>query len=308
MKIFSHLHSGLYILVVGVWVIVLAGIFYLIAKPVRDASIDFFSYYIGAAAIHQGKAIYALETHESVAAAMGIKEATLYVYPPAFALFIQPALLVSPYVASLFWFGVNVGLLLIGIGLLSRRSNLQNHRMRFALLLLPVLFTPVLMTFYLGQVNILIFLLITLVYLAFEQKYKYITGVLLALSIWIKIWPIILVAYFVWKREWKVVWGVIFGLLFVGLLTLALVGGGQTASFFTSKLPILLDGTEPGLDHLNQSISGVFAKLFAPASQYVQPLIQSPLLAQQGGRIAAVLLIVTTVTLCSLPIALRDRE
>ena len=307
MKMFPSHHRGLYILIVCVWVIVLAGLFYLVAKPVRDASRDYLSYYIGAAALHYEEP-YALETYQSVAAATGIKVAGLYLYPPTFAILLQPALLISPYAGSLLWFGVNLGLLLIGVGILLRQSNLSDHRMRAALLLLPILFTPVLMTFYLGQVNILIFLLIVLVWLTFVQGRRYTPGALLALSAWIKLWPIVLVAYFVWKREWKVVAGAITGLLLIGALTFALAGVGQTISFFTDRLPEISQGTEPGIDHLNQSIPGFFAKLFAPSSQYVYPLIQSPILAKQGSRIAVLLLMVTTIILCSWPIPLKDRE
>ena len=307
MKMFPSHHRGLYILIVCVWVIVLAGLFYLVAKPVRDASRDYLSYYIGAAALHYEEP-YALETFQSVAAATGIKFAGLYLYPPTFAILLQPALLISPYAGSLLWFGVNLGLLLIGVGILFRHSNLRDHRVRVALLLLPILFTPVLMTFYLGQVNILIFLLIVLVWLTFVRGRRYTPGALLALSAWIKLWPIVLVAYFVWKREWKVVAGAIIGSLLIGVLTFALAGVGQTTSFFTDRLPEISQGTEPGIDHLNQSIPGFFAKLFAPSSQYVYPLIQSPILAQQGSRIAVLLLMVTTIILCSWPITLKDRE
>jgi hypothetical protein len=302
----SH-HRGLYILIVCVWVIVLASLFYLVAKPVRDASRDYLSYYLGAAALHYEEP-YALETFESVAAAAGIKFAGLYLYPPTFAILLQPALLIPPYTGSLVWFGVNLGFLLIGLVILLRQSNLQDHRIRSALLLLPIVFTPVLMTFYLGQVNIMIFLLIVLVWLTFLHGRRYTSGALLALAAWIKLWPIALVAYFVWKREWKVVAGAVIGSLLIGVLTFALAGVGQTTSFFTDRLPEIAQGTEPGIDHLNQSIPGFFAKLFAPSSQYVYPLIQSPALARQGSRIAVMLLMVTTIILCSRPMTLKDRD
>lgn len=308
MRRFSSYPLGIYLLVVCVWVMVLAGIFFLTAKQVRDASMDFLSYYVGASAIQQGKPIYTLETHDSVSASIGIRQVGRYLYPPTFAILIQPFLLLSPYAASLFWFFVNVVLLLIGVSFLLRQGSLQDHRLRVALLLLPVLFTPVLMTLYLGQVNMLIFMLIVLVWLTFVDGRRYSSGVVLALATWIKIWPIILIAYFVWKREWRVVSGALVGLLLIGAVTLALAGNGQTISFFTDKLPEISRGTEPGIDHLNQSIPGVFAKMFAPSSSYVHPLIQSPTLAQQGGRIAALLLIVATVFLSSRPILLRDQE
>ena len=308
MKNFSSYPRRLYLLVVGAWLIVLAGILYLTVNQVRDASMDFLSYYVGASAIQEGKPLYTLETHDSVIAAIGIRMVGRYLYPPTFAILIQPFLLLSPYAASLLWFFVNVGLLLAGVGILLSQSNLRDYRMRVALLLLPVLFTPVLMTLYLGQVNILIFTLIVLVWLTFVQGRQFTSGVMLALAVWIKIWPIILIAYFVWKREWKVVISSLIGLLLIGALTFALAGEGQMMSFFADKLPEISRGTEPGIDHLNQSIPGIFAKMFAPRSDYVHPLIDSPILAQHGGRVATLLLISATILLSSRPILLKDRE
>jgi hypothetical protein len=304
----SSYRSGLYVLVVCAWVVVLAGILYLTIKQVRDASMDFLSYYIGASALQQGKPLYTQETHESVSALAGIRQVGRYIYPPTLAVLLQPVLLLSPYAASLLWFFVNVGLLWLGIGLLLSQSTIEDHRVKAALLLLPALFTPVLMTLYLGQVNILIFTLIVLVWWTFRRGIQYVSGALLALAVWIKLWPIILIAYFVWKREWKVVSAAITGLALIGLFTLAFSGVEQTTSFFTDWLPQLAQGTERGIDHLNQSIPGVFAKMFAPASNYVQPLIQNPAIAQQGSRIAVLLLMVSTIALCSSPIALRDSQ
>jgi hypothetical protein len=298
----------LYLLVACAWVIVLAGIFYLAVQQIRDASIDFLSYYVGASGIQEGKPLYTLETHESVSAALGIRQVGLYLYPPTLALLLRPFLWLSPYVASLLWFFVNVGLLLIGVYLLLRAIDLQDHRMKAALWLLPVVFTPVLMTLYLGQVNILIFMLIVLVWLTFVHGRRYTPGALLALAAWIKVWPILLIGYFVWKRQWKVVSGAVIGLLLIGALTIGLGGAGQTTSFFTDRFPEIAQGTEPGIDHLNQSIPGVFAKLFAPSSDYVLPLVRSPILAQQGSRIAMLLLVIATVVLSSQPIALKSRE
>jgi hypothetical protein len=308
MRKLSSNPRGLYLLVACVWVIVLAGLLYLTVRQVRDASMDFLSYYVGASAIQQGKPLYTLETHDTVSASIGIRQVGRYLYPPTLALLMQPFLLVSPYVASLFWFFVNVSLLLIGVGFLLRQSSLRDPRLRAGLLLLPVLFTPVLMTVYLGQINILIFMLIVLVWLAFVEGRRYTSGAVLALAVWIKLWPIILIAYFVWKREWKVVAGALVGLVLIGALTSSLAGDGQTISFFTDKLPEIAQGTEPGIDHLNQSIPGVFAKVFAPSSKYVYPLIESPTLARQGSRVVILLLIGATVLLSSRPIVLKRRE
>jgi hypothetical protein len=300
--------AGLYLLVSCVWLIVLAAMLYLVAKPVRDPSLDFFSYYIGASAIDQGMPLYARETHDSLAGAWGLQMAAGYPYPPTLAVLLQPFVLVPPYVASLLWLGVNVVLLVMAVGLLFKQSDLRHAGSRVALLLLPVLFTPVLMNLYLGNVNLLLLVLIILAYLAFMRGRPLASGVFLALAVWIKLWPATLIAYFAWKREWKAVGGALIGLLLVGLVTIAVAGAGQTASYFTSRLPQIAHGRYPGLDHLNQSVPGVFAKLFSPSSQYVRPLIQSHTLAVQGSRLTTLLIIVTTVLVSSWPIALKGRD
>jgi hypothetical protein len=282
--------------------------FYLVAKPVRDPSLDFFAYYIGASAIDQGMPLYARETHDALAAAWGLQMAAGYPYPPTLAVLLQPLVLVSPTVASLLWFGVNVVFLVLGVGLLFKHSDLRRAGSRVALLLLPVLFTPVLMNLYLGNVNLLLLVLIVLAYLAFLRGRPLASGLFLALAVWIKLWPATLVAYFAWKREWKAVAGALIGLLIFGLLTVAIAGAEQTTSYFTSRLPQIAFGRHPGLDHLNQSVPGVFAKLFSPSSQYVQPLLQSRTLAVQGSRLTTLLIIVTTFTLSSWPIALKSRD
>jgi uncharacterized membrane protein len=165
MAIFSRRDVRLYVLVICVWVIVLSGVLHLVAKSVgRGAS--------------------------------GIMDAPLYVYPPTLAVLMQPLLLFSPDGAALVWFGVNSVLLVVGLGLLFKQSNIRYHRMRAALLLLPMLFVPVVRNLYLGQLNILMLVLIVLAYLAFVRKHPYICGALLALATWLKVWPIALIGYY----------------------------------------------------------------------------------------------------------------
>jgi hypothetical protein len=164
------------------------------------------------------------------------------------------------------------------------------------------------MNLYLGNVNLLLLVLIILAYLAFMRGRPLASGAFLALAVWIKLWPATLIAYFAWKREWRAVRGALIGLLLVGLVTIAVAGAGQTTSYFTSRLPQIAHGRYPGLDHLNQSVPGVFAKLFSPSSQYVRPLIQSHTLAVQGSRLTTLLIIVATVLLSSWPIALKGRD
>jgi hypothetical protein len=172
-----------------------------------------------------------------------------------------------------------------------------------------MLFTPVIMTLYLGQVNFLVLLLVVLAYVSFKRGHLYVSGAVLALAAWIKVWPIALIAYFIWKRQGKVLLGAMSGVAIIGLLTLILAGSQQTLGFFTQRLPnMIVEGTYGRLDHLNQSIPGTFAKMFAPSSDYVVPLVDDPVLARLGSRIASLILVVATIMLCSMPVALKGPE
>lgn len=309
MAIFSRRHVRLYILVICVWIVVLSGVLYLVANSVgRGASIDFFAYYIGALAVRQGRPLYSVEAHEAIAASVGIADADLSVYPPTLAVLMQPFSLISPNVGALIWFCVNTVLLLIGLALLLGQSNPRDYRLRVLLLLLPVLFIPVIRTLYIGQLNILMFVLTILVYLAFVRKRPCVCGAVLALATWLKVWPIVLIGYFFWKREWQVVLSAVVGSILVGLLVLTLGGVTQTTNFFLQMLPELIRAPQPGLEHLNQSILGFFFKMFTSSNQYFYPLIESPTLAQRGSQIANLLLVIATVVLCSRPIRLQDQE
>lgn len=308
MGVSSRRHIGLYVLVVCVWAIVLSGVLYLVTKSVgRGASVDFLGNYIAALALRQEKPLYSVETHETIAASVGIMDAPMYGYPPIVALLLQPLLSISPDAAALVWFGVNTVLLVIGIGLLIKQSNLWDYRMRVALLLLPMLFIPVLMNLYVGQLNILMLVLIVLAYLAFVRKHPCVCGVLLAFVTWLKIWPLALIGYFFWKREWKVVLGGVVGLILVGLLTLTIGGTKPIVDFVLLRLPDRIYSPQPSLEHLTLSIPGLFAKMFT-ASPHFYPLVENPSLAHWGSRIATLLLVTATVVLCSWPIRLRDRE
>lgn len=115
------------ILVVIVWIVVLAATLYLIVKPVREPSIDFFSYYIAGYSLKGNMSIYSLADHDKVANIIGIKNADLYIYPPFFAILIQSLISRNPFEASLIWFGINVILLIICVALLLRLSQSPSY-------------------------------------------------------------------------------------------------------------------------------------------------------------------------------------
>jgi hypothetical protein len=294
--------------VAAAWLVVLAGDLYLVARPVREPSIDLYSYYIGASTIAQERPLYDIAVHQSVAASLGIVNADIYAYPPTLGVLIRPLLAVSPVTASLLWLGVNVLFLVAALLMVLKAVPVPDGRVRTVVLLLPLFYAPVHMTLYLGQANLLILFLVLVAYWASVRRYVAVCGLALALCAWIKLWPIALIAYFGWKREWKVLLAACAGLMLIGACTILVAGMRPMNDFFAVMLPTLLAGTQRGLDHMNHSIPGFFAKVFDPSSPYVSPLLRDPELARWGARAANLLVVAISALACSFPSRVQGRR
>ena len=80
----------------------------------------------------------------------------------------------------------------------------------------------------LGQVNLLVLFLSVLCWYLVETKRPAWAGVCLSLAVLVKVFPVVLVLYFLLKRQWRVLGGVLAGLVFFGvLLTTAVFGPAE---------------------------------------------------------------------------------
>jgi hypothetical protein len=159
-----------------------------------------------------------------------------FYYPPFWGIVIAPFTWVPYQTARLIWFGFNVLWLLVFVGLLwkwDRTENPQHNLLyRFAILLLLLNFTPLYESLRHGQANILILLLLTgVLWFYMRKKYTY-AGILLGLAAMIKILPLILIAYWLWKKQWKLVGAAFITIFVLGLVTLPLTGFASYTKFF----------------------------------------------------------------------------
>ena len=225
---------------------------------------DFRIYYQSARLLIDGQPLY----HGTVGSA-------LYLYPPLLAQMLVPLAYLPVDTAWLIWYLLN-GVLLIGItAVLSR----QTERPLWLWLITPI-FLPVLAAAYIGQVTIILYVLLAGGWLAIKHERILLAGVLLALVTWIKIYPAVLIVYFVWKRDWRIVRAsVIAGVLF-GLLQLLISGLTPLIDMFGVFFSLAQNGQTP-LVAVNASLNGFASQLFLsfpdtyPA---VLPLIVSPVL------------------------------
>lgn len=209
------------------------------------AMADFRVYYDGALLLRNGQPLYQ--------GTVGM----VYLYPPLLAQLLLPLVsFLSLEQVWVVWFGLNV-LLLLGIVILLSRAT---RRSRWLWVMTP-LFLPITEALGNGQVTVILLVLMAGAWLAVKQKRCFLAGALLALAAWLKVYPALLIVYFIWKRDWQVVRGALVGGIALGLLQIA-ISGPET---MIEMSRVLFTLTNSGQDHLipfNASILGFTSQLF----------------------------------------------
>jgi hypothetical protein len=149
-----------------------------------------------------------------------------------------------------------------------------------------------------GQLNLLLLLLLTGVWLADRQGHPYWAGGLLGLATAIKLYPGFLFIYFLLKRDWPVLRAGLIALVALTGLTALVLGPEAYCSYFVEVLPRT---SLRRADWHNLSLAGVWCKLFdvplhLPPVQIV-PLIESPTLTMVGmvGTLLAIAAVLALV-------------
>ncbi len=256
--------NSVWLLVGLLWVVFLGATFFLYMNHPNGGG-DFSYYYRGMQRLLNGTPLY-----ENLAAVD-------YVGPPLQIQLMSPlAMLTADQAgAERLWFGINVIVLLGTLALLSRYVSQRHHRL--ILWTAPVFFIATYQSFLFGQVTIILFALTAGAWAAYREQRPILAGVLLAVAVWTKFYPGLLLAYFLWKREWRVVLaGAVTTFVVIGLQA-AISGTDTLLYYFTHVLPELAAEGQPYLNHSNNSILGFAQKTFTEAPQVI-PLLVSPAL------------------------------
>lgn len=219
---------------------------------------DFYSYEHAAESVYHSQPIYVETPYEP------------YLYPPFLAILIVPiAIPFSSAITATIWFCLNILLTISMVYLLT-----TPHSPTF-IWATPLLFTPMFLTLFLGQVSILMAaLLVGVWWLTFSKTHSYTAGFCLAVAIWIKLYPAIFLPYLLVKREWKVGLSTIVCCLALGIFQVIFAGWDNFEDYFTRILPNLTEQGRPDLISHNLSIYGVATRLFSDTPDTV-PLIES---------------------------------
>ena len=250
---------------------------------------DFRMYYSTALALRDNGAanIYDLNVIRAVAIAHHISPPLQdYPYPPLLAVLLIPVTILPFDSAAILWVIVNLVLWLAVAALLidlarqvsgpeisaAENANSVNWIrgkqlvLGAAVLFLVLTYDPIGQGISLGQINVLLVFLLLLVPWLMRKGHLSLAGVALGLAIWLKVYPVVLLIYYIARGDWKTVratlWTV--ALIAVGMVPViglggvlstwhVLVNGGGAAQFYHNeslmRVPLWIDvafGGTPG--------------------------------------------------------------
>ena len=249
--------------------------------------VDFEAYYAGASSLRQGDPLYAraaayreaeysLDQPGTVPPVAGMP----YVYPPAFAIVLIPLSLLPLETATFIWFSIIFGCLIgaayVLTGLVYPGQRIHALAVVLGLSTLLALYQPARADLVTGQVELPLFLLVTLSLSAFVRRRHAWAGTWLALAVVVKPTLGFLILFLVWKRAYRAA-SVACALVATVYAASALILGtsvfwdfAAVASYW-SRSPW---ATAP----INQSPYGMLLRLLT-VNPYTVPIADAPVLA-----------------------------
>jgi hypothetical protein len=121
-------------------------------------------------------------------------------------------------------------------------------------------FRPLVDTLAYGQIDLALLFLLTAALWALRAGRDGAAGALVALGTLFKIYPVVLLAFFVLKGRWRALWGFALGMLVFNGVAVAVMGWNEHWTYVTQVLPNI-GGTTSWVE--NQTVSGFLARLAA---------------------------------------------
>jgi hypothetical protein len=182
-----------------------------------------------------------------------------FLYPPALLVLIYPLALLAKTQAQLLWFVVSYAAFALSIALLTRQFFRQQFFLHVLLFLSAAsVFFPTRFTFGMGQINMICLLLLSAAFFVYRNNRKAMTGAFLGISISLKLFPVLLLGYFLYRREWKVLFSVVGTVLSLLVISWFVIGGEEINHFFQNIISGMVSSWPA--DYYNQAYSGFIAR------------------------------------------------
>jgi Glycosyltransferase family 87/WD40-like Beta Propeller Repeat len=196
---------------------------------------------------------------------------------PFSALPVVPFSVFSAIVAKRLWILTNVLLLCSSVELLSRVTSLGRRRI-WLLSLLAVF--PLRTSFLLGQMHLLVLFLLVSAYYFHRRGRQIACGVCLGIAGVLKVYPLLLGGYFLWKRQWRPAFATLAATLLLVGMGYLWIGSDVLKIYATQILPRSVQGEvlDPYSLHA-ASGAALFHRFFiAEPTLNPVPLLSSPAL------------------------------
>ena len=132
-----------------------------------------------------------------------------YIYPPLFAILMVPFALVPTFWASLAWYALSVFLVAWTIkmceALVSDALKFSDNRLLLYVLPPLLVLVPLMSALARGQTSPVLLWLVTAGLFYGWRRCDWRGGICLAGGILLKVFPVILLAYFIWRKRWRFV-------------------------------------------------------------------------------------------------------
>jgi hypothetical protein len=197
---------------------------------------DFSHYYASALAARLGLNPYTTPLTD-LASALGLHLGAIDrgAYPPTFILCFEPLTLLTPAVSFWIWTLTNAALLAILLVWLCRRIAATDTWAAYSFAALAILYPPLQEHFRYAQSQILISVLLLMMYSAGDE----LAGISLALATLLRVFPAVMMGYFLARRRWRALFYFAVGMVAGGLVTLGAFGFDRSISFLRA-IPFLM--------------------------------------------------------------------
>jgi hypothetical protein len=210
----------------------------------RTLNTDFPNYYLAASLHHRGiplDRVYEWIWFQRQKDYLGIQQPLVGFIPnpPMCALPVLPLSLLSPLAAKRAWLILNLGFLLLALGLLNRVTKLAWHR---AALMCLLCIAPLRANFLCGQYYVLILLLICAAYYSSCLNHRFTSGLLLSAAASLKFFPALFLILFIWRRDWRSAAGLLLGTAALTAISVGVFGLEVHRILLAEVLPRALRG------------------------------------------------------------------
>lgn len=277
-----------HIFLIILWLLFI-GVVTFLAMRTSNGRWDYITYHYNAERLHAGEPLYSgYQTNRYD-----------YIYPPLLAQVIAPLTPIFDLDAlSMAWHIIS--LLCLGFSIWLINKEVDNACRRWMFWLVPLIFIPNYQSLWVGQISMILLACFTGAWYAYKHDRLYITGILLALATWLKVYPIFLILYFMWKRDRKVTLSAFITGMLLLALQIILTDFETIRIYFFEILPGLSNNGQITGMFKNSSILGFTFKMFMETAEII-PLVENPTIANLSRWLLTLIVVGTSIFLITRP-------